>query len=173
MDASELQELLTETAVLLRRRGASARVYLVGGAAMALAYDAERTTRDLDVLVLEGHGPLMEAVQVVARRHGLPGSWLNEQASAYVPPSEDGLAKAVFDAPGLVVLAASPPRLLAMKAHAARAADLDDIVRLAAMLGIRTSEEVEELALRLLPDQPLSARSRAVLREVLDGPTGA
>jgi predicted nucleotidyltransferase len=169
VDATELRALLSETAELLRRSGATARVYLVGGAAMALAYDADRTTRDLDALVLEGHGPLMEAAHEVARRHGLPGSWLNEQASVYVPRGEDGLARAVFDAPGLVVLAASPARLLAMKAHAARVADVEDIRRLTSMVGVRTLGEVEQLCARLVPDQPLSARSRAVLAEILDG----
>ena len=169
MDADELRQLLTETAELLRRRGATARVYLVGGAAMALAYDAQRTTRDLDALVLEGHGPLMEAVREVADRHELPRSWLNEQAAVYIPTQADGLARTVFDAPGLVVLAASPRRLLVMKAHAARAADIEDLRQLSGMLGLTRAEEVEELARDLMPDQPLSPRALAVLRDVMQG----
>lgn len=167
MDATELRALLGELAGELRQRRVQARVYLVGGAAMALAYDAARTTRDLDVLVLEGHGPVFEAAQVVARRHGLPGSWLNEQASAYLPSGRDDHAVVVFDAPGLSVLAASPERLLAMKAHAARAADADDLRLLCDRLGLGTAEDVEALAARVMPDQPLSARSKVVLRDLL------
>lgn len=56
---------------------------------------------------------------VVADELGLPGWWLNEQASAYVAPGEDAAAPRVFDHPGLRVAAASPEHLLAMKVLAA------------------------------------------------------
>lgn len=168
MDRAELDALLHELAEELRQRKVNARIYLVGGAAMALAYDAERTTRDLDVLVLDAHGAVMDAAQAVARRHGMPGSWLNEQATAYMPRGDDAGAVVVFDAPGLAVLAASPERLLVMKAQAARAADAADIRRLCTLTGMSTPEDVERLVAETMPDQPLSARSRTVLRDILD-----
>ena len=63
------------------RRGLVADVYVFGGAAMALAYDARRATRDIDA-VFKPHGVVVEEAQVVADELGLPRWWLNEQASA-------------------------------------------------------------------------------------------
>lgn len=45
MDRAGLDDLLRELADELRRRRVTARLYLVGGAAMALAYDTRRVTR--------------------------------------------------------------------------------------------------------------------------------
>ena len=46
------------------------RLYVAGGAAMALAYDAERLTRDIDAAITHGHSAVMDAVRVVARDRG-------------------------------------------------------------------------------------------------------
>jgi hypothetical protein len=45
---AEINRLLAELDAELVKRGARADLFLVGGAALALAYDARRTTRDLD-----------------------------------------------------------------------------------------------------------------------------
>jgi hypothetical protein len=69
----------------LVRRGVIADLYIFGGAAMALAYDARRSTRDIDA-VFEPHGIVLDEARAVASELGLPSWWLNEQASAYVAP---------------------------------------------------------------------------------------
>ena len=50
---------------------------LHGGAAMALAYDAARVTRDVDA-VFKPHGIVLEEARKVADDLGLPYWWLNE-----------------------------------------------------------------------------------------------
>jgi hypothetical protein len=47
MDREEIIAALTELAAELQRRGTSADMYVVGGAAIALAFDERRATRDL------------------------------------------------------------------------------------------------------------------------------
>ena len=47
-DAATLRETLTDLAERLAAREAQARIYLVGGAAMALEYDESRVTQDID-----------------------------------------------------------------------------------------------------------------------------
>ncbi len=121
LDREALLELLGALADRLRARGVRASVYVIGGAAISLVFDARRATRDIDSVVLEGHGPLMEEVQRLGRERGLPGSWLNEQAAMYVSRCRDDNKAVVFDHPNLVVAAASPEHLLAMKLQAARA----------------------------------------------------
>jgi Nucleotidyltransferase of unknown function (DUF6036) len=46
----ELERAFTALGERLARRGIVADVFIVGGAAMALAYDAERVTRDVDAV---------------------------------------------------------------------------------------------------------------------------
>jgi hypothetical protein len=53
---------------------------VVGGAAMALAYDATRVTRDIDATFVP-HGVVIDEARHVADDLGLPYWWLNEQAS--------------------------------------------------------------------------------------------
>ncbi len=50
----------------LARRGVVADVYVFGGAAMALAYDARRATRDIDA-IFQPHGVVLDEAQAVAR----------------------------------------------------------------------------------------------------------
>ena len=61
-----------------------ADIYVFGGAAMALAYDSRRATRDVDAL-FKPHGIVLEEAQAVAADLGLPHRWLNEQAVPQVP----------------------------------------------------------------------------------------
>ena len=126
MNREEMLACFTEMAEILSRRRVSARVYIVGGAAMALAYDRDRHT-PLDGLAAGGCAELTEAVREVARRRGLPDSWLNERASSCIPRGGDARERVVFDHSSLRVAAASPERMLAMKVMSARRADAEDV----------------------------------------------
>ena len=71
-DMYALFEALSERLRLrLRRKGARANIYLVGGAVMALAFDRERITADIDARIDTGHGALVEAVHEIAAERGL------------------------------------------------------------------------------------------------------
>jgi hypothetical protein len=49
-DADQIRALLVELGQRLDARGIEARLFLVGGAAMALAFSRRRVTRDLDAV---------------------------------------------------------------------------------------------------------------------------
>ena len=115
---AEIERAFTALGERLARRGVVADVFVVGGAAMALAYDAARVTRDVDA-VFKPHGIVLEEARKVADDLGLPYWWLNEQASVYISGKEDASRRRVFDHPGLRVIAASPAHVFAMKARAA------------------------------------------------------
>ena len=55
---------------------------------MALAYDANRVTRDVDARFMP-HGIVHEEAMRVAEELGLPRWWLNEQASVYISGKDD------------------------------------------------------------------------------------
>lgn len=76
-----------------------ADLFVVGGAAIALAYDATRVTRDVDAMFVP-HGVVVEESRAVAQELCLPPWWLNEQASIYVSGEADPDKRRVFDHPG-------------------------------------------------------------------------
>jgi len=166
LDRSAIENAFRRLGERLARRGVIADLYVFGGAAMALAYDARRSTRDIDA-VFQPHGIVLDEAKAVAHELGLPQWWLNEQASVYVAPGGDSAAPRVFDHPGLRVSAASPEHLLAMKVLAARRRDSDDIRFLIKHLGLTTVGEVLALCTEIFPDEEVPGRARLVLEDAL------
>ena len=129
--------LLEEVADLLQRNRTRGEVFVIGGGAMILAgYGDNRVSQDIDGLITVGHGQVVAAVREVAQRRGLPSSWLNEQATVYMPEAPDNDAVTVFEHPNLQVTAASAPYLLAMKLLADRPQDQLDATVLARRLNL-------------------------------------
>lgn len=145
MDRTEIIAALTALAAELDRRGTSAEMYVVGGAAIALAFDERRATRDIDA-IFEPKNVVYEAAAVVARDLELPGGWLNDAVKGFLE-SDDPSAAPVLDLPGLRCLAASPQTLLALKVLAHRVGeDEADLRLLAAELGLEKADEVLAIA---------------------------
>jgi predicted nucleotidyltransferase len=162
---AELEQAFTALGERLARRGVVADVFVIGGAAMALAYDASRVTRDVDARFVP-HGIVLEEARQVAQDLGLPPWWLNEQASVYISGKDDPGKRRVFDHPGLRVMAASPEHVFAMKALAARARDIDDLRLLAGMAEVHSSADALRICAEFFPDEPVPQRSTAILREL-------
>jgi predicted nucleotidyltransferase len=166
-DRAGLLELLTALAERLQVRGVRANIYVVGGAAISLVFDARRATRDVDSVVLSGHGPLMDEVRALGRERGLPGTWLNEQATMYVSKLSDDNKAVVFDHPALIVAAASAEHLLAMKMQAARLTDADDLRLLLRVLGISEVSGALEVHETVFPSVAISDRAQLLLEDIL------
>jgi predicted nucleotidyltransferase len=167
LDRAAIQDAFRRLGDRLARRGVVADIYVIGGAAMALAYDARRSTRDIDA-VFQPHGIVVDEARAVADELGLPRWWLNEQASVYVAPGGDAMAPHVFDHPGLRVSAASPEHLLAMKVLAARRRDAEDISYLVKHLGLSSVAEVLEVCGAVFPDEPVPDRARLILEDLFE-----
>jgi hypothetical protein len=112
------------------------------------------------------HGIVVEEAGRVADDLGLPRWWLNEQASVYISGKDDPGKRRVFDHPGLRVMAASPDHIFAMKALAARTRDIDDLRLLADIVGVGSGDAALRICAEFYPDEPVSPRSAAVLREL-------
>ena len=162
---AELERAFTALGDRLARRGVVADVFVVGGAAMALAYDATRVTRDVDARFVP-HGIVLDEARAVADDLGLPPWWLNEQATVYISGKDDPGKRRVFDHQGLRVMAASPEHVFAMKALAARTRDVDDLRVLAGVIGVESAEAALQICEDFYPGEPVSQRSKAVLREL-------
>jgi len=163
LSKTELVELLETLSERLRRRRAVARLYVIGGACMALAYGRGRSTEDIDARIDTGHGALTEVVHEIARERGLPPGWLNEQATSAIPRGPDRRARTLYESPYLVVTGASAEYLLAMKLEAGRDKDVEDIAYLLDRLRIEQSDEALAIHEAALPDSERRAQARALL----------
>ena len=165
LDRAQLERAFTALGERLVRRGVVADVFVVGGAAMALAYDATRVTRDVDSLFVP-HGIVLEEARNVAKDLGMPPWWLNEQASVYISGKDDPGKRRVFDHPGLRVTAVSPRHIFAMKAFAARTRDIDDLRLLADIIGMDSSGTALQICAEFFPGEDVPPRSIAILQEL-------
>jgi len=164
VDRDEIVEALSDLAGELQRRGTSADMYVVGGAAIALAYDERRATRDIDA-VFEPKNAVYDAAAVVAERRGLPAGWLNDAVKGFLA-GDDPAATPVLDLPGLRCLAASPRTLLALKVLAHRVGeDEEDVRLLAAQLGLERADQVLAIAEETFGDR-LDAAARFFVEEL-------
>ena len=171
LDATRIRSLLIELGARLSARDIEARLFLVGGAAMALAYHRERVTRDLDA-VFEPKSEIYAEAALMAAEHGLPDGWLNDAVKALLPDRSTPVEGAgTFSADGIHVGVASAEYLFAMKAQAARIeTDGDDLRTLAAHLGLRSSAEALPLLDRYYSPERLRPVTRLLLEAILDGP---
>lgn len=151
LNRDELVSLLREVGEILVERGVEATIYVVGGAAMALQFDARRTTRDVDASIRSGRDDLADAVALVAHRHGLAPDWLNARASAFLPNEPD--ADAIeLTLPGLRMAVASPEHLIALKLRALRDRDVDDLEVLFRHVGITHPQQAVDIHDKLFDD---------------------
>ncbi len=149
----------------LARRRISANLFVVGGAAIALAYSAERRTRYIDA-GFTNTAEVYEAAHNVARRMKLPRDWLNDAVRSYLL-GDDAESQVVYENGSLQVAVASPHYILAMKLLSARPRqDQDDIRLLYNLCGYRSVEDGLNLLQRYLPDQPIPERSVDILEEL-------
>lgn len=166
LSREELTGLLEEIAAELESRGVRGDLFIVGGAAMALAYNTRRTTRDLDA-VFEPKSVVQDAARAVATRHDLPPDWLNDGVKGFLP-DEDLNATTLFDRPGLSVRVASPRYLFAMKALAARIErDANDLLHLYRLCGFASLTEALECVAQHCPPHLVPPKTTFILHELL------
>ena len=164
MRREEIVAALTTLGERLHDKGIEGEIYVVGGAAIAMAFDARRATRDVDA-VFEPKQEIYAAADEVGADLGLPPGWLNDGAKGFVAGPDDE-ASAVLEVPGLRVLAASPRILLAMKVLAHRIGEDDEDVRLlAGHLGLTRADEVLAVAEQVYGDR-LDAAARFFVEEL-------
>ena len=143
----------------LTAEGVRGEIFIVGGAAMALAYSTRRVTKDIDA-VFEPKAVIYLAASRVAEELGLPEDWLNDAVKAFLPGA-DGAARPIPEVHGIEVTTASPEFLLALKLMAMRIGEDDeDIEILVRLTDLHSAEEALDLLRQTYPhsDPPLKTR---------------
>ena len=149
----------------LAREGVRAQIFIVGGAAMALAYSTRRVTKDIDA-VFEPKQRVYTAAAKVAEELGLPEDWLNDAVKGFIPGPDDA-PRPVPAIEGIDVTTASPRYPLAMKLMAMRFGEDDEDIRiLLRECDLHSAEEALALLERLYPLQEPSPKTRFFLAEL-------
>jgi hypothetical protein len=165
LSGDDLRSLLSELGEDLAKRGLRGDLFVVGGAAMALAYDTRRATRDVDA-VFEPKAAVYDAARRVAARHALPDDWLNDAVKGFLL-GDDPDATVAFAHPGVRVRVASPFYLFVLKIMAARVErDADDIAALFKLCGFTTADQALDLVQRTYPELRVQPKVQYLLEEI-------
>ena len=160
--AKVLDELVTE----LAHRGAGT-VHVIGGAALALINPDRQTTTDIDGWIT-GVTDADHVITQVQHRWGLDADWFNFHANGLLPPvGGPEMYRLMAQVGDVRLYVARPAALLAMKLHAARAKDQDDIAFLLRHCAVSTTDEAEGAYDTYYPGEGLSGRAIARVQAAL------
>lgn len=159
--------LLDAVAAEAERRNVRVELFMVGGGAMALAYNQARTTTDIDG-VFEPKRIVYEIAAAVAEANpelDLADDWLNDGVKGFLP-GDDEYATVFYDEPGLSVRIPNPRYLFALKAMASREGDFDDLRTLWPYTGYQSANEALDGVQALYPRQPIRPAVHYTVEEV-------
>ena len=177
MEAQDIERYLADLGQELQQRGVRQpiRLLVVGGAFMLTQLHNRPSTNDIDVLFKElapsSTSPIYRAfkaaTRAVARRHALPGNWLNDLISDFLRgtgTAPEGTLWRTFTPLELYIPEAE--YILALKLFAGRPKDRDDITVLCQRLQVLTRAQAQQLVDRYIPDRQLQQLNH--LDETLD-----
>lgn len=150
---------------------------IYGGAALALAFDIRRATRDVDAVVHGSPNFLRGAAVEVAQEEGWPEDWLNDGVKGFTSAKEQMSLMEVFEASpvgGLRIHLPSPEYLFAMKCMSMRpegidgSHDISDIEALADEAGIKDSETALSLVEAFYPSARIPPKVRFGVEEIME-----
>ena len=160
--------LLGELDDELSHAGARGDVFIVGGAAMVVAYDARPATRDVDAVWHPSVEVRHAASRVAARHDDVDADWLNDAVKGFLPVPQPGTGMVVYEGTALTVSVPPPEYLLATKLLASPVGrDELDIRQLYRICRLTTVDEGLDLVERFYPGRPIPAKVRFFLEELL------
>lgn len=162
LDKNDIEELLDRLGKRLKEQDFVANLYITGGAAITLCYNAQYATKDVDAVVrgLEYNDwdiIKKEAVKVAESYSPKDVSryWLNDAVRQFVTKCDDKNAKQILtDTPGLKAYVAPPEQILGMKLAARRTKDVPGIKYLCAETGMTTLDELMDVVKDYAVDRP-------------------
>lgn len=167
LDRATLLSLLDELSLEAEARGVRVELFLVGGAAMTLAYDSERSTADLDAVFVPT-SEVRAIAETVAANHpelGLDPTWPNDGVKGFLP-GEDPNAVVFYDRPHLSVSIASARYLFILKAIAAREVDDGDLRTLWPLTGFTNASQALDAINAAYPRQPIKAAVQYLVEDI-------
>jgi predicted nucleotidyltransferase len=149
-----------------------------GGSCLMLVSNFRLSSEDVDAVAATDQNFVNEAAQVIAARHGWSANWLNDGVRTYLSPvAEEHQAHELFGTypneaqPGLRIYVPTPEYMLAMKLMALRIEssdlkDLEDILNLMQVTGLKDKMEIVEFAAQFYPEARISGKLRIALDDL-------
>ncbi len=150
---------------LLDKEDKQAEIYVVGGGAMILAYNARTITKDIDA-IYSNKEIIYKISKEIAKEMNLDEHWINDAAKSFIPAKKDENSIIIIDEKNLKVMAASEEYMLAMKLLASRIEDKPDIEFLLNKLNIKSATEALYIIRNLYPDKLIQPKTQYVLEEI-------
>jgi hypothetical protein len=167
LNRDEIESALAELADQLNVRNVKAKIYLVGGAVMVLAFDTRFNTGDIDASI-HPTDDVLDAAAEIGERRGLGAEWLNNSAQQFIPVFKDPNWQPILKSGNVEIVAADERSMLAMKMRAGRGSrDRLDINFLVKRCGITSVTEALELYEDFFPEDPLPDRTLPLLDEAI------
>jgi hypothetical protein len=168
LNRDEMESALAELAEHLNARDVKAKIYLVGGAVMVLAFDARFSTADIDGSMYPTDDVLAMAAEIGERR-GLGTEWLNDSARQFIPAFKEPNWQPILKSGNVEIVAADERSMLAMKMRAGRGSrDRLDIKFLVKRCGVTSVAEALDLYDGYFPEDPLPDRTLPLLDEAIE-----
>ena len=146
---------------------------IYGGSCLMLVSDFRVSSADVDAVALTDQAFVDGVAKNIAMQRGWPEDWLNDGVRTYLSPNVEApdvhLLTGTYpseDRPGLRIYVPRPEYMLAMKLMALRldeasgAKDLDDILNLMSVVGVKTKAALIDVAAQFYPEARVSAKLR-------------
>lgn len=163
--------------VRAREAGLVIDLSIYGDAAMALAFDARRATRDVDAVVHSAPTFLRTVAESIADEEGWPLDWLIDGVKGFTSANEKMLLMTSFTASpagGLRIHTPAPEYLFAMKCMAMRpdgidgSHDISDIELLAGAANIQSAAQALALVESFYPASRIPPKVRFGVEEIME-----
>lgn len=166
-DRQQLLDAMAELARRLRTADIEARICVIGGAALSMAYyDRPYATEDVDATI-QPAAEVIAVAEQMAEERVWPSDWLNEKAARqFLPMGGPRNWQPLIDDGDVHILVAPADMLLALKLNAGRPGkDFGDIDYLIAECNVASYEEAEQIFEDFYPGEIMKPRARAYLLE--------
>lgn len=167
LSKKEIIALLKALGKKLDKAGIRGEIGIVGGAAMALAFDTRKATKDIDA-IFRPSSEIRKAAKEIADDRGLPENWLNDAVKGFLPTNPE--KKTMLDVPGLLVWIPELPYLLAMKGMSARydSQDANDLKLLIEHLKLKSPKDVLAVIEKYYPNGQIPPKTQYFIEELFE-----
>lgn len=168
---AEMEELLDDLNAVLdgsTPTGTRYTLLAVGGIAMGAVFES-RATQDIDVVTATIPKAVQKAARIVAKKHQIPDTWMNNEVAGIVDAELPFDAfQSIYSRENIELLGLKPEYLLALKLMSGRDKDVEDLVLLAEHVGATSSAEMIALCDRVYAETPGYGIERGFVQSVCE-----